>query len=634
MEIHSKVDLVSCICILLVWTTSNADEGLLMLARAGGRYDPLQLWFSSPRSLWAVNQCAKDETDSFRNHSIKGNFRSPTIDNLTSYNTVELELVVYSGFGDELLNVKGCEMMDENRTLQCDDKIFGKVIGAELDRMGGFVLKTETGDKMLTMMYDSTYYFNNATTRECLLLSSSNRITKPPNTGYEGCHDVVQDKVFRMDHMSLETCLKNCTKFATIKNPFCGCLETFEGKHQLDDRKCSFLCLGNNNQTCGGDNATSVYDVTSYMKFKKFTENVDTGETKLASAQVTDSNSTIVVPPFSSKTYVTRFKVEEDTECSFTNIYFNVSGPKYNVIFDEDCKGLRNTSRTVHGREEMWQAGPVLACRVMIEPIPHNCTFHKSAFTFYGTSATSDVFDVGRGYIGIRGRWSNETQTTTTTSTTPETSTSVTTIDTTTSETSTTQTTGGHDKTPAPRSTSSPQHVTNTSLTGMLTTTQHISLTSSHQGETTQEDSPTKSTDAYSSTSRTTTQASSAATSTDLNPNVTSPAPAMKKACTCLCKSKPLKKNQTKVMAAKEKAIKIQKELKVDTMNLSSSVRKKVSAPDSRTTAAVGGYLGICLLTIALGSLILADITSITRHIQLLRRNISGPSPPVKKIKK
>lgn len=87
-------------------------------------------------------------------------------------------------------------------------------------------------------------------------------------------------------------------------------------------------------------------------------------------------------------------------------------------------------------------------------------------------------------------------------------------------------------------------------------------------------------------------------------------------------------------MAAKEKAIKIQKELKVDTMNLSSSVRKKVSAPDSRTTAAVGGYLGICLLTIALGSLILADITSITRHLQLLRRNISGPSPPVKKIKK
>ncbi|XP_067658315.1 uncharacterized protein [Haliotis asinina] len=644
MELHSNVDFVGLICVLLVWTTTNADEGLLLLARSGGRYDPLQLWFSSSRDLWAVNQCVMDEKDSFRNHSIKGNFRSPTIDNLTSYRNVELELVLYNLFGDELLNVKGCKMVNDSRTLHCDDQTFGNVTGRQLDRMGGFVLTTENERKMLTMMYDSTYYFDHTPTRERILLPTPGNNVQPPKTGYKGCFDLEPSPRRDGKCTSVELCLRYIrTSHVSIWNSQYDSSWKPEDKHPLDDRKCSSLCTGNTNQTCGGYNVTSVYDVKDYWMFKKFTERAFTGTKEIAKQTVNDSHSSTMVA-LQRPSYISHMKVCEDEECSLTNTYFNVSGPEYNVVFYEDCNGIRNISRTVHGREAAWQVGSILTSCVTIEPIPHNCTLHRATFVFFGSSGTDSIYagvvDVGRSYIGIRGTWSNEEPTTTMTTTTTTTTTTetpvVTTEDTTISLISTAQTRSEPDSTVDDRTTSPPQHDSSTLVPDRMTSHPNSFTTSGSQEETTPDVTRPVTTDSTpdttSTTGSTTTETPASTTFNDLDDNATSPAPAMTKACTCLCKSKPLKKNQTKVMAAKEKAIKIQKELKVDTMNLSSSVRRKVSAPDSRTTAAVGGYLGICLLTIALGSLILADITSITRHIQLLRRNIRGP-PAVKKTK-
>ncbi|XP_052091479.1 uncharacterized protein LOC127728247 isoform X3 [Mytilus californianus] len=71
---------------------------------------------------------------------------------------------------------------------------------------------------------------------------------------------------------------------------------------------------------------------------------------------------------------------------------------------------------------------------------------------------------------------------------------------------------------------------------------------------------------------------------------------------------------------------KLEKELKVDTRNLSSTVNKRISAKDSRPSAQKLGMLGIVFLSLIVGGIILADITSLPRHCETAKNICTGGS--------
>ncbi|XP_052091478.1 uncharacterized protein LOC127728247 isoform X2 [Mytilus californianus] len=65
---------------------------------------------------------------------------------------------------------------------------------------------------------------------------------------------------------------------------------------------------------------------------------------------------------------------------------------------------------------------------------------------------------------------------------------------------------------------------------------------------------------------------------------------------------------------------KLEKELKVDTSNLSSTVNKRISAKDSRPSSQKLGMLGIVFLSLIVGGIILVDITSLQRHRDTVKK--------------
>ncbi|CAG2231628.1 unnamed protein product [Mytilus edulis] len=71
---------------------------------------------------------------------------------------------------------------------------------------------------------------------------------------------------------------------------------------------------------------------------------------------------------------------------------------------------------------------------------------------------------------------------------------------------------------------------------------------------------------------------------------------------------------------------KLEKELKVDTSNLSSTVNKRISAKDSRPSSQKLGMLGIVCLSLIVGGIILVDITSLPRHCQTAKSICTGGS--------
>ncbi|XP_063419887.1 uncharacterized protein LOC134705045 [Mytilus trossulus] len=71
---------------------------------------------------------------------------------------------------------------------------------------------------------------------------------------------------------------------------------------------------------------------------------------------------------------------------------------------------------------------------------------------------------------------------------------------------------------------------------------------------------------------------------------------------------------------------KLEKELKVDTSNLSSTVNKLISAKDSRPSSQKLGMLGIVFLSLIVGGIILVDITSLPRHCKTAKSICTGGS--------
>ncbi|KAK3594046.1 hypothetical protein CHS0354_040807 [Potamilus streckersoni] len=87
-------------------------------------------------------------------------------------------------------------------------------------------------------------------------------------------------------------------------------------------------------------------------------------------------------------------------------------------------------------------------------------------------------------------------------------------------------------------------------------------------------------------------------------------------------------KNMTyaeKEQALQDTITKIQKELTVNTSELSATIRKKTSAEDSRVSAIVVGYtLGVALLSFSLGSIIIFDLPRLLEGFKALLHNLTG----------
>lgn len=60
----------------------------------------------------------------------------------------------------------------------------------------------------------------------------------------------------------------------------------------------------------------------------------------------------------------------------------------------------------------------------------------------------------------------------------------------------------------------------------------------------------------------------------------------------------------------------MKKELQVNTSELTSTKIKKISAPDSRTSASVAGYVGIIFIVVVLGSIVILDFPTLVIQIK------------------
>ncbi|XP_062606880.1 uncharacterized protein LOC134268641 [Saccostrea cucullata] len=66
----------------------------------------------------------------------------------------------------------------------------------------------------------------------------------------------------------------------------------------------------------------------------------------------------------------------------------------------------------------------------------------------------------------------------------------------------------------------------------------------------------------------------------------------------------------------------MKKELQVNTSELTSTKMKKISAPDSRTSASVAGYVGIVFIVVVLGSIVILDFPTLVIQIKGLWERI------------
>ncbi|KAK3090882.1 hypothetical protein FSP39_015452 [Pinctada imbricata] len=66
------------------------------------------------------------------------------------------------------------------------------------------------------------------------------------------------------------------------------------------------------------------------------------------------------------------------------------------------------------------------------------------------------------------------------------------------------------------------------------------------------------------------------------------------------------------------------KELKVDKKKLSSSIRKKISAPDNRPSSTAFGGLGILMITLAVAILVFFDATTLKNHFIMFYHNVKA----------
>lgn len=70
----------------------------------------------------------------------------------------------------------------------------------------------------------------------------------------------------------------------------------------------------------------------------------------------------------------------------------------------------------------------------------------------------------------------------------------------------------------------------------------------------------------------------------------------------------------------------MKKELQVNITELTSTKMKKISAPDSRTSASVAGYIGVIFIVIVFGSIVALDLSTLVVQIGGFCKRLKGQS--------
>ncbi|XP_050409794.1 uncharacterized protein LOC126824581 [Patella vulgata] len=110
----------------------------------------------------------------------------------------------------------------------------------------------------------------------------------------------------------------------------------------------------------------------------------------------------------------------------------------------------------------------------------------------------------------------------------------------------------------------------------------------------------------------TTTSGADTKTHTFNNSTLKTPSKEVKKLCGCNCIKRP-NPNQTNTLQAKVTSL--QKDLKVTVKSLSSTIRRKKSAADSRVSSSIIGTTSTIILICTMGVMVVADIPTIAKHI-------------------
>lgn len=114
--------------------------------------------------------------------------------------------------------------------------------------------------------------------------------------------------------------------------------------------------------------------------------------------------------------------------------------------------------------------------------------------------------------------------------------------------------------------------------------------------------------------------------SSSISTQPTTPQPSTSRLCTCPCSKTVVDPKYQNLTKEKIDRIveEIKKELTVEKGNLSSSIRKKISAKDNRPSSTGIGSVGIVFFVIVFGGLILSDVSAIYQHLIILKNNIRG----------
>lgn len=72
------------------------------------------------------------------------------------------------------------------------------------------------------------------------------------------------------------------------------------------------------------------------------------------------------------------------------------------------------------------------------------------------------------------------------------------------------------------------------------------------------------------------------------------------------------------------KIIEMKKELQVNLSQLTSTKIKKISAPDSRMSASMTGYVGVVFIVLVLGFIVILDFPTLVLQVQRLFRSFKA----------
>lgn len=167
-----------------------------------------------------------------------------------------------------------------------------------------------------------------------------------------------------------------------------------------------------------------------------------------------------------------------------------------------------------------------------------------------------------------------------------------------------------------------------TSYSTFKGTTSYMSSTPAFTGESSMPTSSlvSSSSATYFSTTEPLSSVINSASSPDLSTkpslDLTSPlAPSFSSECTCQCFGPTTSLSEEE---SKSKMSKLREELTIPKKDLSSTIRKKTSAPDYRVSATSIGLVGVGIMCVVFGTIIVMDIGVMASHLGILYRNVCG----------